>query len=97
MPTFTPPTYEYSQTVPGHPLHRLMRHYKGLPRGRNVYYLSDGTVTEAAPDSVTVFWTDQKDGSVYVRRVFWGSTLTPYSVSVEEAAALTAAGYTVSP
>lgn len=98
MSTFTPPAN--ATEVPGlelttrGPARRLMRWYGGGPRGRNVYYLSDGTVTETDPDSVNVFWLAE-DGSPYVEMTWWGSTATPYTLTSAQATALTAAGYTV--
>ena len=91
-----PPTETYSQIDLYGPRlpNRLMRYYGTLDRGRNVYYLSNGVVTETDPDSVSVFW-EQSDGSPYVVQVWWGSADVPYSVTAEQAAALTAAGYTV--
>lgn len=71
-----------------------MRHYGGGPRGRNVFYLSDGTVTETDPDSTNVFWS-QADGTPYVVVAWWGSTAEPYTVTAAQASALTTAGYTV--
>lgn len=96
MPTFMPPTEPYSQTDRrGSRLaNRLMRYYGTLDRGRNVFYLSNGVVTETDPDSVSVFW-DKTAGSPYVVEVWWGSAATPYTVTAEQASALTAAGYTV--
>jgi len=66
----------------------------GNPRGRNVYYLSDGTVTETDPDGSNVFWT-ASEGSPYVVTVWWGSTASPYEVTADQATALSNAGYTV--
>ena len=96
MPTFMPPTEPYSQTdrYGSRQANRLMRYFGTLDRGRNVYYLSNGVVTESDPDSVAVFW-DQSAGSPFVAQVWWGSADVPYSVTAEQAAALTAAGYTV--
>lgn len=96
MPTFTPPSEPYSQTDRhGSRLaNRLMRYYGTMERGRNVFYLSDGSVTETDPDSRSVFWTENA-GSPYVVTVWWGAPAVPYDVTAEEAAALTAAGYTV--
>lgn len=97
MATFTPPTETYPVTVRGkHPLNRLMAHYGSATRGRNVFYLSDGTVTETDPDSITVFWTNQGNGLPYVVQAWYGSVASPYTVTSAQATALTAAGYTVS-
>jgi hypothetical protein len=99
MPTFIPPINPTE--VPAleadtrGPMRRLLRYHGGNPRGRNVYILSDNTVTETDPDSVTVFWTDQGDGSVYVKRVFFGAVQDAYNVSEAEKQLLEAAGYTV--
>lgn len=100
MASFTPPMN--ATEVPAvaadtrGPARRLLRWHGGNPRGRNVYFLSDGTVTETDPDGQTVFWTDRGDGSTFVEQAWWGSTASPYEVTAEQAAALTAAGYTVS-
>lgn len=59
---------------------RLMRHYRPLTEGVNVYILTDNTVTEAYPADSTM-----------VRRVLYGAhdeTVTPV-----EAALLISAGY----
>lgn len=99
MSTFTPPAN--ATEVPGvsrdaHPLARKMfRWHGGNPRGRNVFYLSDGSVTETDPDGQTVFWT-AGEGSPYVVQTWWGSTASAYTVTSEQASALTAAGYEVS-
>ena len=96
MATFTPPTETYPVTVKGHhPLNKLMAHYVTNTRGRNVYYLSDGSVTETDPDSITVFWTNQGNGSTYVVQAWYGSVASPYTVTSAQATALTTAGYTV--
>lgn len=96
MSTFTPPVEPYGQTVAGrHKLNRLMAYYGTMPRGRNVYYLSNGTVTETDPDSQTVFWADPGDGSVYVEQVWYSAPQEPYTVTDAQADALVAAGYTV--
>lgn len=93
--TFTPPI-EYE--VPPFAIEttgsarRLMSWASAGPRGRNVFYLSDGTVTETDPDSQTFFW-DRQTGSPYVARAFWSAPAEPYELSAEEATALTEAGY----
>lgn len=95
MASFVPPTDEYGQMDERkHPLNRLMAHYGTMPRGRNVFYLSDGTVTETDPDSTTVFWRSDQ-GSPYVVQTWWGAPAEPYDVTTEQANALVAAGYTV--
>lgn len=76
------------------PARRLMSWSGGNPRGRNVYYLSDGTVTETDPDSSNVFWT-AAEGSPYVVQFWQGCPAEPYTVTSEQATALTSAGYTV--
>lgn len=90
MPSFSPPT---DDVVP--PLlpstsgtaRRLLRHFSSNPRGRNVYYLSDGTITETDPDGTTVTWDD-------VETVWWGGHAA-VEVTAAEQTALEAAGYTV--
>lgn len=95
--TFTPPSETYPQTVIGrHRLNRLMAHYAPLSRGRNVFYLSNGSVTETDPDGSSVFWADQGDGSVFVSQAWYSAPETAYTVSATQAAALVAAGYEVS-
>lgn len=83
--TFTPPVvYDRARTVPyRHPGNVLMRHYSPLPRGKNVYLLVDGTVTETQP------WEAQP-GTV-IRRVFFGAHSEP--IDAAEKSLLTAAGY----
>lgn len=99
MATFTPPTNDTE--VAGVPrgawgaARRLAQLATGGPRGRNVFYLSDGSVTEADPDSRVVFWSNPGDGSTYVVQTWWGSTDQPYTVTSAQASALTTAGYTV--
>lgn len=97
MSTFTPSAYAevpaLAADTKGIP-RRLMRYYAPTDRGRTVYWLSDGTVTETDPDSNAVFWT-ASDGSPYVETVWWGSTASAYEVTSEQATALTNAGYTV--
>lgn len=91
MPTFMPPIEPYSQVDESHPrglAYRLMRYFGTMDRGRNVFLLKNGTVTETDPDSRTVLWSD-------VDTVWWGSAAEPYVVTDAQAALLTAAGYTV--
>ena len=91
MPSFMPPVDTYGQfdvTRMYGLAYRLMRHYGSMDRGRNVYLLKGGVVTETDPDSRTIKWSD-------VDIVWWGSAAVPYTVSDEQAALLTAAGYTV--
>lgn len=59
---------------------RLSRFYPASPRGRNVYWLLDGTFTENDP-------SDPND----IRTVFYGGH--DNIVTAEEEAALIAAGY----
>ena len=99
MPTFTPPTSDTVPPVLGPedpeyaPLaNRLFRHYRARPAGRNVYLLSDNTVTETDPNGRTVFW-QQADGSPYVSRAFYGGH-DSYIISAAEKTILDAAGYT---
>lgn len=98
MSTFTPSAYAevppFAVDTDG-PARRLFRHFSAGQRGRNVYYLSDGTVTEVDPDSETVYWEDPGDGSTYVAQMWWGSTASAYTVTSAQATALTDAGYTV--
>lgn len=91
MPTFMPPTEPYAQfdeTRRYGIAYKLMRYFGSLDRGRNVFLLNDGTITETDPDSRTILWSD-------VDTVWWGSAAEPYVVTEEQAALLTAAGYTV--
>ena len=93
---FTPPSFGRIPTtwsIP-HPGNVLQRHYRARQEGTNVYYLSDGTVTETDPDSTTVFWHFY-EGSPYVKRWFEGSTADAYELTAAEADALESAGYTV--
>lgn len=102
MSTFTPPTN--ANEVPGYgpmdpPLtRRLFAWSAGNPRGRNVYYLSDGTVTETDPDATNVFWSPNDFGytasAKYVSHVWWGGH-DGETVTSAQATALTNAGYTV--
>lgn len=96
MAVFTPPTEEYGLTSASSPrlANRCLQHFGTAVRGINVYYLSDGTVTEVDPDSESVFWT-AAEGTPYVAQVWWGSTETAYTLTSAQAAALTTAGYTV--
>lgn len=91
MPTFMPPTEPYAQFDENKPYgiaYKLMRYFGTLDRGRNVFLLKNGTITETDPDSQTVLWSD-------VDTVWWGSAAEPYVVTSAQAALLTAAGYTV--
>lgn len=97
MSTFTPPSATdvpaFAADTRGRPL-RLARYFSAGRRGKNVYYLSNGTVTETDPDTSSVFWS-RSEGSPYVVTTWWGSTASPYEVTAAQAAALTSAGYTV--
>jgi len=90
MPTFVPPTdnfhalSDFDVNRPNSPsvrrAYNLLRHYQSLPRGRNVFKLSDGTYTENDPsdwDSVAI--------------AYYGGH--SYDITADEASALTAAGY----
>jgi hypothetical protein len=98
MSTFTPP--QNATEVPGlaadtrGQARRCFQNHGGSPRGRNVFYFSDGTVSETEPDCHTTFWT-ATDGSPYVVQAWWGSTDQAYTLTSAQATALTNAGYTV--
>lgn len=70
------------QTLPGGDrlANRLMRHYGTLPRGRNVFLLSDGSITETQPTDAS-----------RVTRVYFGGHVEP--ITDAESSALTSAGY----
>jgi hypothetical protein len=90
MPTFTPPTdnfynlSDFDMDTPMSPnnriAYRLLRFYSPLPRGRNVYKLDTGTYTENEPADM---------GTVTV--TYYGGHA--YTVTDDEAASLTSAGY----
>ena len=63
---------------------RLFARYKRHDRGRNVYLLTDNTVTEEQPSDMST-----------VQRIFYGGHIEP--VNAAEEAILVAAGYTVEP
>lgn len=90
MATFTPPA---DIVVPAFledssPLQkRLMRHSNGGVRGRNVWILTDGTVTESAPDGTVVT-------EAHVSRFFPGGHVAQ-TVTSAERTLLEAAGYMV--
>lgn len=96
MATFTPPFEDLTAPVAAvpHPMDGLFRHYKNRAQGRNVYILSDGTVTENDPDTRTSFW-HASEGAPYIVRVFWGGHVAE-NVNAAEQALLEASGYTVS-
>lgn len=90
MATFQPPTdnflalSNFDIDLPATPNNRsaygLFRHYQNLPRGRNIYRLSDGTYIENDP-------YDTAD----VTRTYYGGHV--YEINETEVAELTAAGY----
>lgn len=83
MPTFQPFVAFDVPRLPADydgPAKWIMRHYSPLPRGRNVYLLTDGTVTETQP------W----DQATIAKTYFGGHIET---ITAAEAAVLTAAGY----
>jgi len=65
----------------------LFRYYGQHLEGRNVYYLTDGSVTEVDPDGTVVTWAD-------VKTTWWGGH-EAVTITAAESAALTAAGFTV--
>lgn len=67
----------------------LFRHFRARNVGRNVYYLTNGTITENDPDGTAVTWDA-------VRTVWWGGHL-PVEITAAEQAALENAGYTTIP
>lgn len=90
MASFTPPAdiVVPAYTEDSTPLQkRLMRHSNGGVRGRNVWIMTDGTVTETAPDGYT--YTDAD-----VAHVFLGGHVAE-TVTAAERTLLEAAGYTV--
>ena len=99
---FTPPYFLEGHTtlVQRQYADKLFRHYRARPEGHNVYIYSDGTVSESDPDSYSTMWRESDrtqqtlvDAATVVR-IFWGGH-EGEPVSPEEAALLTAAGYTV--
>lgn len=85
-------------------IRRLFRHFASTPRGRNVFLLTDGTVTETQPANwnpddptgvVNTSWYLGQATVTYatqiVRKVFWGGCANP--ITADEQAILTAAGY----
>lgn len=93
MPIFRPPTDDFVTPVPHTPStelglisrdekvrRNLAKFYPNAPRGRNVFWLTDGTFTEDDPPF-------QED----IRKVFYGGHEN--QITTEEEAALTAAGY----
>lgn len=102
MPTFTPPAdnivgptaVDDSECDPL--ANRLMRFYRARPRGRNVFILTDNTVTENLP-AATYASNGELIASAWdqVAATFWGGH-APYTVTAAQAALLTGAGYVVS-
>jgi hypothetical protein len=89
MSIFRPPTDDFVPlALPPEPdasaeerlAYGLFRHYGNDPRGRNVFKLVDGTITENEPN----------DNTLIARTYFGGSNNI---VSDAEVAELTAAGY----
>ena len=90
MATFTPPTdhlYNLSDFDVQEPFtaerrlaYSFLRHYAALPRGRNIFKLSDGTYVENEP----------ADNSTVVITYYGGHD---HEVDATEVAALTSAGY----
>lgn len=90
MPTFTPPTDNWLnlsdfdiETPPTQEMrlsYRLLRFFRAMPRGRNVYRLINGTFTENEPSDREL-----------IAVTYWGGH--DHQVTDTEAAALTAAGY----
>jgi hypothetical protein len=70
----TPPTQEMIVS------YSLLRFFRAMPRGRNVYLLDTGTYTENEPSDMTT-----------VRRTYQGGH--EHQVTADEVASLTAAGY----
>jgi hypothetical protein len=103
---FTPPATSsvpavLPQGTPGQSqaAYALFRHYRARPEGTNVFYLSDGTVTETEPDGESVVWTaderqSHNQNAPYVVRAFYGGH-DNYEVNSNEANALIAEGYHV--
>lgn len=83
-PTFTPPVrFDVPTTVAApHPGNALFRFYGPRRSGVNVWLLDDGTFTE-----------DERYAAVAVKTYHGGHL---HTVTASEAAALVAAGYTVS-
>jgi hypothetical protein len=70
----TPPTEEMIVS------HSLLRFFRAMPRGRNVYLLDSGAYTENEPADMTT-----------VRKTYQGGH--DHQISADEVASLTAAGY----
>jgi hypothetical protein len=92
MATFTPPTDLTSQPTDNSDdqfnyaslekrlANRLARFRRPTPKGRNVFYLTNGTYTESEPGD-----------SALVSKVYHGGHI--HVITSEEQASLTAAGY----
>ena len=81
MPTFEPPVDE-DVSLTSHrneDADNLFRFYKPLLRGRNVYILNDGTITE------------NEHPPAEFQKVYYGGHI--YTITDAEAATLSAAGY----
>lgn len=91
MPTFFPPTVSDRPHVSRDPReirrnplgHRLFRHYGTYPRGKNVYSLTSGTITETQPTDASL-----------IRKIWYGGHYEP--ITTAEETALIAAGYAAS-
>lgn len=102
MPTFTPPAQNVippvlpvgdpEQTPEGY---ALFRHFRARPEGRNVYVLSDDTVTEDDPDGTSASWA-AGEGIPHVVHAFYGGH-DDYNISEAVADLLTDEGYEVTP
>ena len=83
MPTFIPPIRSYDSPVLQEDRNHVPAKFfdKGAPRGANVWVRNDGTLTETYP------------GLGKYTKLYHGGHI--HTVTDEEAAVLTAAGYTV--
>lgn len=101
MAVFTPPVDMIVPAVTMDPAeaqanalgNRLFRHYGARARGRNVYRLVDGTVTETEPYPYVDASASLGVSAPTVAATFYGGH--SHRVSASDAAALAAAGYTV--
>jgi hypothetical protein len=78
VPLALPPKPESSQEA--RLAFALFSHYQNDPRGRNVFKLLDGTITENEPNDNTL-----------IAKTYWGGS--DNVITDAEAAELTAAGY----
>lgn len=100
MATFTPPADNLvppiavdSRDVTDPLAQKLFRYYKSRPRGRNVFILTNNTVTEDLPaSSYNADGTLNTEAWSQVSRVFYGGHIG-YQISASEQSILTAAGY----